>query len=44
MDVNSGEILAFVSTPSYDSNDFAQGVGGDFFRTLLNDEKKSADE
>lgn len=39
MDVNSGEILAFVSTPSYDSNDFAQGVGGDFFRTLLNDEK-----
>ncbi len=39
MDVNSGEILAFVSTPSYDSNDFSQGVGGDFFRTLLNDEK-----
>ncbi len=39
MDVNTGEILAFVSTPSYDSNDFAQGVGGDFFRTLLNDEK-----
>lgn len=39
MDVNTGEILTFVSTPSYDSNDFAKGVGFELFRSLLDDEK-----
>lgn len=40
MDVNSGEILTFISMPSYDSNDFVQGVGQDLYNVLLYDEKQ----
>ncbi len=40
MDVNSGEILTFISMPSYDSNDFVQGVSQDLYSKLLYDEKQ----
>lgn len=40
MDVNSGEIRAFLSMPSYDSNDFVQGVSQEIYSKLLNDEKQ----
>ncbi len=40
MDVNSGEILMFISMPSYDSNDFVQGVSQDVYNALLYDEKQ----
>jgi len=40
MDVNSGEILMFISMPSYDSNDFVQGVSQDLYNVLLYDEKQ----
>ena len=40
MDVNSGEILTFISMPSYDSNDFVQGVSQDLYNVLLYDEKQ----
>lgn len=39
MDVHTGEILAFVSTPSYDSNDFVQGVSHQIYNDLLANEK-----
>lgn len=40
MDVNSGEILTFISMPPYDSNDFVQGVSQDLYNVLLYDEKQ----
>lgn len=40
MDVNSGEILTFISMPSYDSNDFVLGVNQDTYNRLLFDEKQ----
>ena len=40
MDVNSGEILTFISMPSYDSNDFVQGVSQELYDTLLYNEKQ----
>ena len=40
MDVNNGDILAFISMPSYDSNDFVQGVSQDLYNQLLYDEKQ----
>lgn len=39
MDVNNGEILAFISTPSYDSNDFARGVSYEQYDALLRNER-----
>ncbi|MBR1649180.1 MAG: penicillin-binding protein 2 [Alphaproteobacteria bacterium] len=40
MDVNTGEILTFLSMPSYDSNDFVKGVSQDTYQALLYDEKQ----
>ena len=40
LDVNTGEILAFVSTPSFDPNVMAQGLSTDMWNSLVNDEKK----
>lgn len=40
MDVNSGEILTFISMPSYDSNDFVQGVSQELYDELLHNEKQ----
>ncbi|MBI2088588.1 MAG: penicillin-binding protein 2 [Deltaproteobacteria bacterium] len=37
LDVNSGAILAMVSTPGYDPNVFARGVTGEEWRTLTQD-------
>lgn len=39
MNVNTGEILAFVSAPSYDSNDFVNGVSSKIYSGLLSNEK-----
>ena len=35
MDVRSGDILALVSSPAYDPNDFAQGIKGDKYQAFL---------
>nr|QJR98237.1 peptidoglycan glycosyltransferase [uncultured Alphaproteobacteria bacterium] len=40
MDVHTGEILTFISMPSYDSNDFVQGVSQELYDTLLYNEKQ----
>ncbi|MBP5399186.1 MAG: penicillin-binding protein 2 [Alphaproteobacteria bacterium] len=40
MDVNTGEILTFISMPSYDSNDFVLGVNQATYNQLLFDEKQ----
>lgn len=40
LDVNTGEILAFVSTPSYDPNMLSQGLSQDEWNTLINNPKK----
>lgn len=40
LDVNTGEILAFVSTPSFDPNIMAQGLSAEKWNSLVNDEKK----
>ena len=40
IDVNSGEILTFLSMPSYNPNDFVQGVSQELYGSLLNDEKQ----
>jgi len=39
MNVNTGEILAFVSAPSFDSNDFARGIGHEQYRALQQNER-----
>lgn len=39
MDSKTGEIIALVSTPSYDSNDFALGMSTDEWKSLNEDEK-----
>lgn len=40
LDVHSGEILAFVSAPSFDPNVFAQGISSEQWNSLLKNEKK----
>ena len=40
MDSKTGEILALVSTPSYDSNDFVLGMSTDEWNSLNQDENK----
>lgn len=39
LDVHTGEILAFVSAPSFDPNVFAQGISSDQWNALLKNEK-----
>ncbi len=39
IDVESGEVLAFVSTPSYNSNDFVNGVSSKIYDALLANER-----
>lgn len=39
MDVNTGEILSFVSAPSFDSNDFVNGISHNLYNELLGNEK-----
>ncbi len=40
LDVNSGEILAFVSTPAYDPNELSQGLSSQQWKDLVANEKK----
>lgn len=40
MDPYTGEVLALVSTPSYDSNDFIMGLSGEKWEALNEDENK----
>ena len=40
MNYNTGEVLALVSTPSYDANDITLGVTNEEWEELQNDEKK----
>lgn len=40
LDIHTGEILAFVSTPSYDPNIMSQGVNNEQWKELVNNEKK----
>lgn len=36
----TGEILAMVSTPSFETNEFIDGITNDYWTELINDEKK----
>ncbi|MDH3521629.1 MAG: penicillin-binding protein 2, partial [Myxococcales bacterium] len=38
LDVRSGDVLALVSKPSFDPNDFAGGIDGETWNALLSDE------
>ncbi len=38
LDPRNGEVLALVSRPTYDPNDFAGGIDGDTWKALMNDE------
>lgn len=40
MDPNNGEILAMVSLPSYNNNDFATGISQEKYQSLLNNPDK----
>ena len=40
IDPNNGEVLAMVSSPSYDSNDFVDGISSKKYSELLNDPNK----
>ena len=40
MDIESGDILSLVSTPSYNPNNFVLGISKSDWNTLLNDERK----
>jgi penicillin-binding protein 2 len=40
LNVKTGEILAIVSTPSFDGNKFVDGISNDYWNELLNDPRK----
>ena len=40
IDPNNGEILALISSPTYDSNPFVGGISSDKYKALLNDPNK----
>ncbi len=40
LNYNTGEVLALVSTPSYDANDMALGVTNEEWNEIQNDEEK----
>ncbi|MDR2777762.1 MAG: hypothetical protein LBB24_03260, partial [Rickettsiales bacterium] len=40
LDVETGEILAMVSTPSFEANEFTDGISNDYWVGLLGDERK----
>ncbi|MDR2777522.1 MAG: penicillin-binding protein 2 [Rickettsiales bacterium] len=40
LDVETGEILAMVSTPSFETNEFTDGISNDYWAGLLSDERK----
>lgn len=40
MDVNNGDVLALVSTPTYDSNQFPKGIGPGDWQELVNNKYK----
>lgn len=40
LNVNTGEILAMVSTPSFETNEFIGGISNNYWLELINDERK----
>ncbi|MDR2760894.1 MAG: penicillin-binding protein 2, partial [Rickettsiales bacterium] len=40
LNVNTGEILAMVSTPSFNGNDFVDGISNEYWNELLNNPQK----
>ncbi|MDR1499346.1 MAG: penicillin-binding protein 2 [Rickettsiales bacterium] len=40
LDVKTGEILAMVSTPSFETNEFIDGISNKYWSELINDERK----
>lgn len=40
LNVHTGEILAMVSTPSFETNEFINGVSNQYWLELINDERK----
>jgi penicillin-binding protein 2 len=40
MNPKTGEILALISTPSFDNNLFAHGISSSDYQNLINDPKK----
>ena len=40
LNVKTGEILSMVSTPSFDTNQFVDGISNDYWNDLINDEKR----
>lgn len=40
LNVNTGEILAMVSTPSFETNEFINGISNQYWLELINDERK----
>ena len=40
LDAKTGEILSMVSTPSFDTNEFIDGISNDYWTNLIEDERK----